>query len=929
MPVRTRFTILVFFSIIGFSSCKTGNGKTKPEEKTSFSVDHLQVNMMDEPLGISPENVDFSWQINSSDFNVYQKAYQIEVSANKNFDKDLIWDSGKKVSDSSQHVSYRGQSLSYNKDYYWRVHVWTSSDSLFSSENKINHFFVKPKREDLNANWIGAINREDANLPEGRKMHTPTFKKSKRDSIIGSVNPLAYRSILLRKEIQIKKPIKCAKIFISGLGHYKLSLNGNNLGKSEFAPLWTDYDKTVYYNIYDVSKELKPGENVIGTLLGNGMYNMIGKRYSKFFISFGPPTLFLQLNVEYEDGTQENFSTDKSWKYSKSPITFNTIFGGEDYDARLEQPGWNNTGFNDSSWKKVVVQNPPKGQLIPQLAPEIKVTKTYNIQHSNKLNDSTYVFDMGQNLSGIPQIEAVGKKGQKIRVWVGEKLKEDGTISQGGSGKPYYYDYTFKGDSIEKWSPDFSYYGFQYIQVEGATYGKKENSFPELLNLHSLFIRNSAAENGSFHSSNELFNQAHQLINFAIKSNFQSVFTDCPHREKLGWLEETHLNGPGLFYNYNLESFIPKVMRDIKDAQRPNGLIPNIAPEYVIFGGDFTDSPEWGIAGIMLPWMYYNYYGDSSLITEYYPVMKKYIDYLTSTAEGHIVDHGLGDWYDYGDHAAGYSQNSPISLSATSHYYFGAMLVAKAARLLKKEDDATEYQNLAESIRDAFNKKFYNSDTGIYGTGSQFSEAVPIYMGIVEPENKKKVMHKLLDTIRSNNYRLTTGDVGNKYLFQALAENDKNEVMYKMQNHYDTPGYGFQIKFGLTTLTEQWDPRNGNSLNHFMMGQIEEWFYKNLAGILPDDKHPGFKHFYLEPEIVGDMTATEASFESRYGMISSKWKKLDNNYLFEFSIPANSSATVKLPVKKFKSISINGVKDKKNNSVFELGSGNYKIRITQ
>src|SRR5690606_33668426 len=446
----------------------------------------------------------------------------------------------------------------------------------------------------------------------------------------------------------------------------------------------------------------------------------------------------------------------------------------------------------------------------------------------------------------------------------------------------------------------------QYIQIENAYYqNAKNDSLPTILEIKSLFVSNTTNTAGTFSSSNEIFNKAHSLINAAVKSNFQATFTDCPHREKLGWLEETHLNGPGLVYNYQLEGFIPKIMRDISDAQWENGLIPNIAPEYISFGDDFTDSPEWGIAGVMLPWMYYNNYGDSSLIEQYYPVMKKYVDYLSTTAEGHILSHGLGDWYDYGEHAAGYSKNSPIALSATSHYFYATQLVAKAAKLLSITKDTQNYSALATQIKSAFNEKFYHSDRGTYGTGSQFSNAVPVFMDIVKPENKKIVLQSLIDTIEGNNYRLTTGDVGNRYLFQTLAENGKNEVMYKMHNHYDTPGYGFQIQFGLTTLTEQWDPRNGNSLNHFMMGQIEEWFYKSLAGITYDPENPGYKHFLLQPELVGDMEFVEASYESIYGTIRSKWERNDDRVLFEFSIPVNTTASIKLPITNFSKIQVN------------------------
>lgn len=925
--MRFNYKLLYFFGLVTLLSCST-----KSEQGKGLQVSKIQIDFKDNPVGIDLSEVKFGWKLESSALDVEQQAYQIILSTSKDFDQTSLWDSGKTDSDQSRLVAYKGDELESATTYYWKVKVW-ASNSLESSWSPVGQFYTAPKKEQLKGEWIGAITRADSHLPQGRKMHTATFKKSKRDSIISSADSLAWRSIMLRKEFETEKELLSAKIYISGLGHYKLNINSQAIGQSEFAPLWSDYDKTVYYNIYDVTQAIQEGENAIGVTLGNGMYNVIGGRYSKFFVSFGPPTLYLQLELQYQDGSQETIYSDSSWKYAKSPIVFNTLFGGEDYDARLEQKGWEAPQFDQSHWEDVVVQKAPQGDLTAQTAPAVGVIDSFEVKDVNVINDSTYVLDMGQNLSGFPEFKAKGKKGQKLRIWVGEKLKENGEISQGGSGGPYYYEYTFKGDGVEHWKPSFSYYGYQYIKIENANYKEtKIESLPTVLDIKSLFVSNLTQTAGTFSSSNEIFNKTHALINAAIKSNFHAVFTDCPHREKLGWLDETHLNGPGLIYNYHLEGFIPKVMKDISDAQWENGLIPNIAPEYISFGDDFTDSPEWGIAGVMLPWMYYNNYGDSALIEQYYPVMKKYVDYLSTTADDHILSHGLGDWYDYGEHAAGYSKNSPIALSATSHYFYATQLVAKAAKLLSKSEDAQNYAARAAEIRTAFNEKFYHPDRGNYGTGSQFSNAVPIFMDIVQPENKQKVLQSLVDTIAGNNYRLTTGDVGNRYLFQTLAANGKNEVMYKMHNHYDTPGYGFQIQFGLTTLTEQWDPRNGNSLNHFMMGQIEEWFYKSLAGITYDPENPGYKHFFLQPELVGDMEFVEASYESIYGTIVSKWKRSDDTVIFEFSIPVNTSATIKLPITNFSKLLLNqkqfdSYTSEASKTIFELGSGNYTIEV--
>lgn len=890
-----------------------------------ISATHLTCEMTENPLAVIQNQPRLSWQLVSTKSNVSQTAYQILVSSSEEKlkkDEADVWDSRRVNSDKNLQITYNGNPLKNETKYFWKVKIWDQSYKI-SPWSKIASFRIAPKDSDLNPIWIGAITKADSHLPEGRNYHSATYKREKKDAIINASDSLSRRSIMLRKPFSVKKEIKEAIVYISGLGHYELTINGKKIGNSEFAPLWTDYDKTVNYNTYELSaNQLKNGENVIGVLLGNGMYNTLAERYTKFFVSFGPPTLFFKMKVIYKDGAEEIIKSDESWKYIKSPITYNSIFGGEDYNANLEQKGWNEVGFKDSTWKKVIVQEAPKGILRAQTAAPITIQKQYNVTSVKELKPNFYVFNMGQNLSGFPTIKIKGKKDQIVRIWVGEGLNDDGTVGQGRSGKPYYYDYTLKGEGVEEWRPKFSYYGFQYVQIENINYKEvKDQNLPTLVDLKSNFIYNSAGEAGTFESSNVIFNKAHQLINNSIKSNFQSVFTDCPQREKLGWLEEFHLNGPGLMFNNNLESYIPAMMQNISDSQRENGLIPTIVPEYVVFGGDFTDSPEWGVTGVILPWMYYEYYGDASLIEKYYPVMKNYVDYLGTKATNHIVSYGLGDWYDYGTHAAGYSKNSPIALSATSHYFYGASLVAKAAKLLNRTEDISKYETLTADIKSAFNKEFFNVETKQYGSSSQFSNAVPVFMDIVEPQYKAAVMQNLLADIKAKGDRLTTGDVGNRYLFQALARNGENETMYKMNNHYDAPGYGFQIKFGLTTLTEQWDPTKGNSWNHFMLGQIEEWFYQSLAGIVPDNKNPGFKHFFIQPEIISDMTFVKATYKSIYGNIASAWEKKDGKLILKVEIPTNTSATIKLPIAKNSEIKVNGKLTKHLN----LGSGKYTI----
>lgn len=768
--------------------------------------------------------------------------------------------------------------------------------------------------------WIGAITRKEAKLPEGRNYFDAELKKQEVKDAWNAVPEIAKRSIYLRKEFNVKTNLKKATAYICGLGLYEFTLNGKKVGDMEFAPLWSDYDKSVFYNVFDVTKLLAKRGNAVGVMLGNGFYNVNGGRYRKLQISFGPPTLRFVLMLEYKDGTTDKVVSDGSWRYDVSPVLFNCIYGGEDYDARLEQDGWDRENFNAAGWKEVVIQEGPKGVMRQQIAEPVKIMEYYSPVKSKRLSQEeiasaskktkreigsvAYVLDMAQNLSGFPEIKVKGRRGQTVTLIPGESLTEEGAVNQRETGRQHFYTYTLKGDGEETWHPSFSYYGFRYIQIEGAYLSefstKKEiasGSLPVIKSVRSCFIYSSAKKVSTFECSNEIFNSAHRIIVKAARSNMQSVFTDCPHREKLGWLEEVHLNGPGLLYNYDLRNYGKQIMQNMADAQRENGSMPTTAPEYVVFKGkwleDFAESPEWGASLVVFPFMYRDFYQDDSLIRKYYHNMSAYMEYLSTRAENGILSFGLGDWYDYGDYRAGFSRNTPVPLVATAHYYMMLDYLCQAAQIVGAEGDAEKYRQLAENVKRAFNEKFYNKETHQYGTGSQCSNALPLFLNM-EPEGERSyILSNLVNDIKAHGVRLTTGDVGNRYLFQTLARNGLNELMYEMHNHYDSPGYGFQLKFGATTLTEQWDPRKGASWNHFMMGQIDEWFFNSLAGINIDFSGK----ITISPNPVGDLKYVKASTLTNNGKVSVEWNRKGNKFSMKVVIPENSDAEIKLPGK--------------------------------
>ncbi len=855
-------------------------------------------------LAVTTGDVKLGWLMTSGIQGDEQTAYQIVITENMTGRKVY---SKKKKSKESQFITV--PKLKPNRHgYLWKVRVWDKegAPSDWSEEKQIRVVASDAKLGE----WIGAITKADARLPEGR-FSNAEFKKDYFKEKWNPVDTLSAKSIILRKEFSCGgKRITDAVAYVSGMGHYEMRINGRKVGDSEFAPLWSEYSKTVYYNTYDVTDLILSGGNAVSVTLGNGFFNVQrGARYSKLMTSFGAPQMTMRLIVNYSDGTSETVVSDGSWKYALSPVTFNSIYGGESFDARLVQNGFDRPGFDDSAWKNAVVVEGAGGKLVAQTAQPVKIMERFGIKSwkylptdsvasasaktKRTVSPHTFVADMGQNLAGFPEITVKGKPGQKVTMLVSENLNAQGVCDQRQTGRQHYYEYTIGSDTTETWHPRFSYYGFRYIQVEDAVLENEPNpeGLPVISNLQSCFVYNSAPEVSSFECSNKLFTETHRLIERAERSNMQGVLSDCPHREKLGWLEQAHLVGPSLFYNYDMTQYCPKIIRDITDTQKENGMVPTTAPQYVSFGNLFDDSPEWGSTLIVMPFEYYEQYGDSTLIIDNYQPMRRYVDYLTSRSKDGIVSHGLGDWYDVVEGGkSGFCKNTPVPLVATAQYIYDLQLIQRAAKMAGKKADAEKYAALYRQTVDAFNREFYHPDSCYYGSGSQTSNALPLFLGITG-ENKDKVLRALINDIKAHGNRLTTGDVGNRYLFMTLAQSNENRLLFDMLNHYDTPGYGFQIKQGATTLTEQWDPRQGSSWNHLMMGQIDEWFFKYIGGIQNKPGTYGMRHLLIRPQLIGDIKSMDVSTRTLYGTVS---VSIGPNAITVF-VPVGCDADIILP----------------------------------
>lgn len=802
-----------------------------------------------------------------------QDAYRIVVSSSLRLlagNKGDLWDSGRVQSASTLDIPYAGMPLAPEQQIFWKVRVWDQNRTP-SGWSAPATFTIAPAQ--WNARWIAAA-------PE--------------NSSEGGSEGVTHPMPVFRKAFVVGKPVRRALLYVSGLGQYEIHLDGSMVGDRELAPGWTDYRKRVLYDTYDVTRLLHSGPNAIGVLLGNGMFNVVHTpgRYIKFEGSFGEPRCIVELYLTYGDGSHAIIASGSDWQAASGPITYSSTYGGEDYDARLVPTAWDTPGAVDAAaWRPANEIEGPGGDLQPEITAPIAVMHEYHSVRRTTLPGGAQVYDLGQNFAGWPRIAVRGEAGAQVKLICGELLNSDGSVSQRSAnarpGDAQWFTYTLNGRGIEHWHPRFSYYGFRYVQVEITGHA-------QMLSVDGDAVHSSAAPTGSFTSSIPLLNRIHILILRAIENNIESVLTDCPHREKLGWLEESHLMGSAINYDFDLERLYGKIENDMADAQAADGSVPTIAPQFTVFPMSyFNHSPEWGSAVVLDAWIAYRRYGDLDALRAAYPVMRRYVDYLTSRSNAGIVDYGLGDWYDIGPRPPGNAQLTSVALTATAVYYQDIAALDAAAHLLGNREEETRLDSLRESEARAFQQHFYRA--GKYDTGSQTASAMPLVLGLVPASNRAAALQQLIDDIRAHNNHVTAGDVGFHYVVDALMENGASPVLLDMLLRTDSPSYAYQLARGATALTEAWDASPSSSQDHFMLGHAEEWFYAGLGGIHVDFSRPGPDRIMIDPAMLPRVGSAQVEYRSVLGAIRVAWKHEAAETTLDVTIPPNTEATVKLP----------------------------------
>ncbi len=720
---------------------------------------------------------------------------------------------------------------------------------------------------------------------------------------------------MLGKNVEITKQIKTAKFYASGLGLFDLKVNGKAVTNNVLEPGETNYAGTYLYASYDVKDLLVLGQNTLISTLGNAQYNNPSGtgRYQKLSKVYGSLKFMGQLEIVFTDGTKQTIITDESWKNALSPITFSSWYGGEDYDARLEQPNIDQSGYNLQNWTNVLLCTEKASVLKAQFYQPTTIMETWKAIKVTNPATGIYVVDFGRNFAGKYELSMKLPAGTAVQFWPSELLDASGRVTQSVIGTPVYDTYTFKGSTTnETWGPKFVYHGFRYLELRGMTSAPTADMFTAEL------IRSGMEKIGKFSTSNNILNQTDLIITRSMEANLYNTYTDCPTREKLGWLEV-----PSLLYNstaqtYDVSAWMPKILMDIKDTQLSTGMVPTTAPEYAVFGGQFRDDSTWGGAAIMIPWQTYITYGDIRQLQNAYPTMTKLMDYFATRASGNLLNYGLGDW-------GAVDKSTSVGFTVSCTYFNLANAMSNAALALGNTADATKYASLATNIKTAINTTYYKTATGSYDSGSQAANAQAIYYGIVPDDKKATVVQNLVSSIQNVGlYHLSTGEIALKPLFLSLAQNGYNDVVYTMATQTTKPSYGYFVQSGCTTTPEFWDL--SGSQNHCMMGHIQSWFYEHLGGIKNDDI--AFHKFIVEPAYPIGLDSVHVETASVYGKIRSIWKRNTDQTVSQLvEVPANSNATIRLQTEDIKTVKENGIALVVGNGINSFTVNNGKVEI--
>jgi len=888
------------------------------KEHVQVTVEYLRCELTVDPTGLNIPNPRLTWEIQSDGRGIVQTAYQILVASSKeklNNNEGDLWNSGKVKSSSSVLVPYSGSPLASRTECFWKVRVWTNRAESVWSEPARWTTGIAP--DDWQARWIGIDS---------------VFAGERTDG----ATRLAAR--YLRREFQVAQQPVRATLYVSGLGLYKAFINGKKTGDYELAPTPTDYSKTVKYNTFDVTKLIAEGQNAIGVTLGNGRFFTMRRSNVR---DFGLPRLLLQLEIEFADGSRQTVVSDESWRITADgPIRANNEYDGEEYDATREMPGWDSPGFNDAAWLTAEVVEAPGGVVEGQVNRNIKIMDDFSPSSIKRLKDGRYILDMGQNMVGWLQMRVKGRRGDRVTLRFAETLRPDGSLFLDNiRGAQVTDTYTLRGGEVETWQPQFTYHGFRYVEISGWP------GEPTTADFTGMVVHDEIYISGTFVCSDTTLNRIYQNAYWGIRGNYRGMPTDCPQRdERMGWLGDRAVGSQGESFIFNINNLYAKWLDDIEQAQRPDGCIPDVAPNY---WSVYNDNMTWPGAYVIIANMLYEQYGNTEPLIRHYDSMKRWIAYMK---EKYLKDNIMtkdtyGDWCMPPErpeliHSQDPARKTDGAVLSTTFYYRILKLLEKFAVVQGKTADAQAFADEAAVIKDAFNAKYFNTETAAYSNNTVTANVLALCFGMVPEGVEDRVFANIVEkTEKDFNSHVSTGLVGIQWLMRCLTAYGRPDLALRIATNRDYPSWGYMIENDATTIWELWNGNTAdpgmNSHNHVMLlGDLIVWYYECLAGIRNDPSGAGFERIVMHPYPMKGIEYVDAGFSSVRGLIRSNWTRHRGRFYWAIAVPCNSTATVYIPAESKSQVlesekpatsqpGIKFLRMENGCAVFEVGSGEY------
>ncbi|MDD3695634.1 MAG: family 78 glycoside hydrolase catalytic domain [Lentisphaeria bacterium] len=854
----------------------------------------------------------FSWKMQPDSKALSQSAYQIEAGASPELleNGELLWDSGRQENSQSLYIPWGGTALQSRQEVFWRVRLWDELGRP-GPYSEIASFRVGLlENADWQASWV---------YYEGNNSSHSA--------------PCPY----FRRDFSVRAGLRKAILYISARGLFAASLNGDKIGNDEFVPGWTDYAQQLQYMCYDLSGSLPEGDNALGVILGDGWYSGYlmgrqGEHISKYRNHYGQyPELLLQLELEYEDGGRESLLSDQSWKCRSGPILYSDIYDGEMYDARLEMPGWNRPGFDDSDWRQASLgerASHTKAALVAKSCPPVRqIEELKPLKYLNPKQD-VHIWDFGQNISGKLRIKVKGHRGRLYTCKFAEMLYPDGTLYNQNYRSALSTDYYYCAGPAEKtvvWEPLFTFHGFRYVQLDGIAFS---GFSPEDVELCAVALHSDLEETSSFHCGHAALERLFQNIRWGQKGNFLEIPTDCPQRdERLGWTGDAHVFCVAASINMNIAAFMRKWLRDLREAQREDGAGPSVAPDVLKLT---YAAAVWADAIIACPWIVYQRFGNIQILQENYVAMQKWLQYQIDSSEQLIRPKTA-----YGDWLAPEPIETPSELIGTAMLAYGCQTLGKCARILQKPEDANRYEQLFQQVRKAFQGRFLD-EAQLLRPRTQTACVMALHFGLLDARQVRANRELLADLIVCNGKRLSTGFVGTAWLLQTLSEQGLHELAWDLMLQEELPSWLYSVKQGATTVWERWDSYSHekgfgkvtmNSFNHYAYGAVLEWLSAKAGGIDYQQSQPGGRRLLFAVQPDPRLGWAQFSLQTPYGKAESSWKLEQNRFQWQVTVPPNCQALLKLPKLPLQKLFMNGEERPLQEESFNLNAGNWHFLL--